>query len=276
MNKFNNTSLIVIAIFLVLIISLGITNYFSINLPYLTFVERGLHNILNPIIAGFNNLITSVDNYIKRFNNSGEIIAENKKLKKQLAKERLDNLLMEKYKNQNKRLRKLLNFKELTSYKTQGAEVIGFGPSEWEEKLLINKGKNDGIEEGMTVVTYNGSFAGEIDYVANNSAQIELVNDSDFVVAGIVQRDNSRAIGLVKGTQKDTNYNIMDSLSWEADIRKNDLILTSGLSNSFPKGLPIGKVIEVSTDNYGVSQQARIDLFLDLNTIEEVLVITDF
>lgn len=276
MNRFNNTPIIIIGIFLLLIISLGITNYFSINIPYLSFVEKGIYNLLSPIINGVDNVLTSIDNYIKRFKNSGELIAENKKLKKQLAEQRLDNLLMKKYEIQNERLRKLLDFKELTSYKTQGAEVIGFGPSEWKEKILINKGKKDGLEEGMTVVTYNGSFVGKIDYIANNSAQVELVHDSDFVVAGIVQRENSRAVGLIKGTQEDNEFNIMDNLAWDADIRENDLILTSGLSNSFPKGLPIGKVIEVNSDNYGVSQKAKIDLFLDINTVEEVLIITDF
>ncbi|MGM0437169.1 MAG: rod shape-determining protein MreC [Bacillota bacterium] len=276
MNRFNNTPVIIIGIFLLLIISLGITNYFSINIPYLSFVEKGIYNLLSPIINVVDNVFTSIDNYIKRFKDSGELIAENKKLKKQLAEQRLDNLLMKKYEIQNERLRKLLDFKELTSYKTQGAEVIGFGPSEWKEKILINKGIKDGLEEGMTVVTYNGSFVGKIDYIANNSAQVELVNDSDFVVAGIVQRENSRAVGLIKGIQEDNEFNVMDNLAWDADIRENDLILTSGLSNSFPKGLPIGKVVEVNPDNYGVSQKAKIDLFLDINTVEEVLIITDF
>ena len=276
MNRFNNTPLIIIGIFLLLIISLGITNYFSINIPYLSFVQRGMHNLLTPIVGGVNSVVAGIDNYIKRFKDSGEIIAENKKLKKQLAEERLDNILMKKYEIQNERLRKLLDFKELTSFETQGAEVIGLGPSEWEEKILINKGEQNGLEEGMTVVTYNGSFVGQIDYITNNSAQVELVSNSDFVVAGIVQREKSRAVGLVKGTQENSEFNIMDNLSWDSDVRENDLILTSGLSNTYPKGLPIGKVMEVNPDNYGVSQQARIDLFLDLNTIEEVLVITDF
>ena len=276
MNRFNNTPIIIIGIFLLLIISLGITNYFSINIPYLSFVQRGMHNLLTPIVGGVNSVVAGIDNYIKRFKDSGEIIAENKKLKKQLAEERLDNILMKKYEIQNERLRKLLDFKELTSFETQGAEVIGLGPSEWEEKILINKGEQNGLEEGMTVVTYNGSFVGQIDYITNNSAQVELVSNSDFVVAGIVQREKSRAVGLVKGTQENSEFNIMDNLSWDSDVRENDLILTSGLSNTYPKGLPIGKVMEVNPDNYGVSQQARIDLFLDLNTIEEVLVITDF
>ncbi len=276
MNRFNNTPLILIAIFLLLIISLGISNYFSINIPYLSFVQSGIYNLISPAVSGVNRVITSIDNYIKRFKNAGEILAENEKLKKQLAEERLNNILMKKYEIQNERLRKLLDFKELTSYETQGAKVIGYGPSKWKEKILINKGSKDGLKDGMTVVTYNGSFVGQINYITSDSAQVEMVNNSGFVVAGIVQREDSRAVGLVKGNQENSKYNIMDNLSWDSDIRENDLILTSGLSNTYPKGLPIGKVTEVNPDNYGVSQKAKIDLFIDLNTIEEVLVITDF
>jgi len=276
MNRFNNTPLILIAIFLLLIISLGISNYFSINIPYLSFVQSGIYNLISPAVSGVNRVITNIDNYIKRFKNAGEILAENEKLKKQLAEERLNNILMKKYEIQNERLRKLLDFKELTSYETQGAKVIGYGPSKWKEKILINKGSKDGLKDGMTVVTYNGSFVGQINYITSDSAQVEMVNNSGFVVAGIVQREDSRAVGLVKGNQENSKYNIMDNLSWDSDIRENDLILTSGLSNTYPKGLPIGKVTEVNPDNYGVSQKAKIDLFIDLNTIEEVLVITDF
>ncbi|HKL76410.1 MAG TPA: rod shape-determining protein MreC [Halanaerobiales bacterium] len=276
MNRFNNTPLILIAIFLLLIISLGISNYFSINIPYLSFVQSGIYNLISPAVSGVNRVITSIDNYIKRFKNAGEILSENEKLKKQLAEERLNNILMKKYEIQNERLRKLLDFKELTSYETQGAKVIGYGPSKWKEKILINKGSKDGLKDGMTVVTYNGSFVGQINYITSDSAQVEMVNNSGFVVAGIVQREDSRAVGLVKGNQENSKYNIMDNLSWDSDIRENDLILTSGLSNTYPKGLPIGKVTEVNPDNYGVSQKAKIDLFIDLNTIEEVLVITDF
>ena len=276
MNRFNNTPLILIAIFLLLIIRLGISNYFSINIPYLSFVQSGIYNLISPAVSGVNRVITSIDNYIKRFKNAGEILAENEKLKKQLAEERLNNILMKKYEIQNERLRKLLDFKELTSYETQGAKVIGYGPSKWKEKILINKGSKDGLKDGMTVVTYNGSFVGQINYITSDSAQVEMVNNSGFVVAGIVQREDSRAVGLVKGNQENSKYNIMDNLSWDSDIRENDLILTSGLSNTYPKGLPIGKVTEVNPDNYGVSQKAKIDLFIDLNTIEEVLVITDF
>lgn len=276
MNKFNNQAFVILGIFIILIAALGVVNYFEINLPLISMIERLVYNFLSSIIEGINNVIASINNFFLRFNKTGEIIDENEKLKRQLADEKVENLLIVNYKYENERLRKLLNFKEQREFETTGAEVIGFGPSKWENKIMINKGKEDGLKEGMTVVTYEGAFLGQIDYISNDSAQVKLLNDSDFVVAGIVERSESRAIGLVKGELNDDDYNVMDNLSWEADIKKDDVILSSGLSNNFPEGLRIGKVIEVESDNYGVSQKAKIELFMDSYTIEEVLVITNY
>ena len=68
----------------------------------------------------------------------------------------------------------------------------------------------------------------------------------------------------------------MDNIAWDADIQQNDVILTSGLSNNFPSGLKIGEVISVENDNYGLSQKAEINLYINNITLEEVLVITNF
>ena len=276
MNKFNNRAFVILGIFILLIAALGVVNYFDINLPLISMVERVVYNFLSSIIEGINNLIVSVKNFFYRFNKAGEIIAENEKLRRQLADQKVENLLIVNYKYENERLRKLLDFKKQSELETTGAEVIGYGPSKWKNKILINKGKEDGLKKGMTVVTYEGAFLGQVDYISNNSAQVKLLNDSEFVVAGIVKRNDSRAIGLVKGELNEDDYNIMDNLSWEADIKKDDVILTSGLSNNFPEGLRIGKVVEVESANYGVSQKAKIELFMDAYTIEEVLVITDY
>ena len=276
MNNFNRPGLIIMGIFLILILAVGAINYLGINIPYLSFLENGIFNMLNPAVELSHNVFQSINNYFSRIFKTAKIINENEELKEELAETKMQNLELKKYKRQNSRLRDLLAFQELVEYDFLGAEVIGFGPSNWENKILINRGKNDGLKIDMPVITYNGTLIGQIDYVGNSSAQVKLINDSGFVVAGIVQREESRAVGLVKGTMKKDGINKMDNISWEADIKEDDLILTSGLSNIFPKGLPIGKVKKVESDNYGVSQKADIDLFLDINTIEEVLVITNF
>lgn len=276
MNIFKNKAFVILGIFILLISALGVVNYFNINLPLISMVEKFIFNSLSSIIEAANNIIASFKSYFLRLNKTGKIISENKRLKRELADQKLENLLIVNYKYENERLRKLLNFKEQKEFEITGAKVIGFGPSEWKKKLLINKGKEDGLKKGMTVVTYEGAFVGQIDYISNNSAQVKLLSDTDFVVAGIVERNESRAIGLVKGELDEDNYNIMDNLSWEADIKEDDVILTSGLSNNFPEGIRIGKVVEVESDNSGVSQKAKIEPFMDPYTIEEVLVITNY
>jgi phosphoribosylformylglycinamidine cyclo-ligase len=61
-----------------------------------------------------------------------------------------------------------------------------------------------------------------------------------------------------------------------SNIKEDDIVITSGFSNNYPKGLPIGKVVSVSPDNYGLSQKAELELFSSIKTTEEVLIITNF
>ena len=110
MNYFNNNALIILGIFLLVILTLGALNYFGINLPYISFIEKSLFNILNPIIEGVHNINSEINNYITRFNKTDEVIEENQKLKRELANERLENLFLEKHKRQNERLKRLLDF----------------------------------------------------------------------------------------------------------------------------------------------------------------------
>ncbi len=276
MNNFNSSGIVISIIIILLISGIAVINYFEIDVPYLVWVEKGIYNVITPSVGYFTNLYDSVYSYWQGFMNVDNILAENERLEKRTASLKRENLLLQKFKRENQRLRKLLAFKKYVDYKTKGARVIGYNPSNWGSKIIINLGKNDGIEKKMPVISYNGLLVGRVNFVGANSARVSLVNDPEFVVGGIVQREDSRVIGLVKGQPKERKINIMDKISWDADVKKGDFILTSGLSNNFPKGLPIGKVTEVKADNYGLSQQAKIKLFFSLQTIEEVLVITDY
>jgi rod shape-determining protein MreC len=101
------------------------------------------------------------------------------------------------------------------------------------------------------------------------------VTDKKVVVGGLVSRSSSRDLGVIRG-REESNKLVMNDLSWDADIKEKDIIVTSGLSGNLPKGLPLGEVISVRPDNYGLTQEAILKPFLDLNKLEEVLTITDF
>lgn len=281
MNRLSKTAFIVILVVIIIISGLGIMNFSNLNLPFLNWIEKGVYNIITPIIEYTTGFYNTVKDYWNGVMNISQLSAENKRLKEKLSQYEINKQLNEKYKNQNIRLRELLSFKKDLSFTSVGARVIGYTSTHWDDRIIINRGSKDGIKKEMPVISYKGALVGRIEYVGAYSSQVLLSNNPDFVVGGIVKRPTSRAIGLVKGQVNQSGINTMTNISWntsseEGDIKVGDTIVTSGLSNIYPKGIPIGEVITVENDNYGLSQKAEVKLFMKLKTIEEVLVITEF
>ncbi|MCM8801622.1 MAG: rod shape-determining protein MreC [Candidatus Omnitrophica bacterium] len=169
---------------------------------------------------------------------------------------------------ENKRLNMLLSLKQNISYKVTAARVIGRSPDNWSSVILIDKGIHQGIKVGYPVVSYLG-LVGRITEVTNFISKVVLINDPHLGVSAIVQR--SRQEGLVSGTLGGSL--IMRYLPKGADIKISDVIVTSGLSEFYPKGLLIGTVVEIGEEFSGLSKYAVIKPAVDLNKLEEVLVI---
>jgi rod shape-determining protein MreC len=96
-----------------------------------------------------------------------------------------------------------------------------------------------------------------------------LINDPNFGVSAIVQR--SRQEGLISGTLGGSL--IMKYLPKDADIQISDVIITSGLTPIYPKGLLIGKVLTLGEELSGLTRYAIIKPAVNLSNIEEVLII---
>lgn len=272
----NRNSLIAAVLIIILIALLAFVYINDINLPFLSWLSDILYNLLTPLLNLIHNLVDSVRGFFTTLFSIDDINQEIEELRQRNSVLERQILFLGNINRENKRLRELLDFKEKVDYKMLGAEVIANSPSPWEKVITVNKGSRDGIEKRMPVITYNGYLVGRIESTGTNSSQLRLITDQDFVVGGIVARTDSREIGLVKGSGREEENNIMDNIAWDADIQQNDIILSSGLSNNFPSGLKIGRVLSVENDNYGLSQKAEIDLFINNLTLEEVLIITNF
>jgi rod shape-determining protein MreC len=195
---------------------------------------------------------------------------ENQRLKKETGLLRLKLNDLAEIRLENERLKSLLSFKEKSSYRVIPAKVIGRSPDDWASVIIINKGSHQGLRAGMAVIGYSG-LLGQITEVNRSTGKITLINDSQLCVSGMVQR--SRQDGLVCGTLGDNL--LMRYLSEESDIKKGDLIVTSGLTRSYPKGLSIGTVIDINTEFSGLSRYALIKPEVELSGIEEVLVVVE-
>lgn len=169
---------------------------------------------------------------------------------------------------ENARLKEILDFRQRSVYRLVAARVIGHSPDSWSSLVIIDKGRYHGIEKGMAVVNYLG-LLGKVVEAAQYSSKVMLINDANLAISGMVQR--SRQEGLVGGTLG--TYLIMKYLPEEPDIQIRDLIVTSGLNRSYPKGLLIGTVVDIGVEFSGLSRYAIIKPAANLSNIEEVLVI---
>lgn len=169
---------------------------------------------------------------------------------------------------ENARLKNLLAFKQKTAFKVIAAKVIARSPDNWSSAVIIDKGAYSGIRTKLAVVTYSG-LVGRVIETSNYTSKIMLINDASFAVSGLVQR--SRQEGLVSGTLGGTL--IMRYLSLDSDIKVGDIIITSGLTENYPKGLLIGSVIAIGEEFSGLSRYAIIRPTVNLSNLEEVLII---
>ncbi|MCX5708908.1 MAG: rod shape-determining protein MreC [Candidatus Omnitrophica bacterium] len=169
---------------------------------------------------------------------------------------------------ENTRLRSLLSFKETIPYKVIAARVIGRDPSNWSSAIIIDKGSSNGIKNGFVSVTFYG-LVGRVIETSATASKIMLLNDSNLNVSAIVQR--SRQEGLVCGSLGGSL--IMKYLPKDSDIRKSDIILTSGLTNIYPKGLAVGMVVDIGQEFSSLTNYAIIRPAVDFSALEEVLVI---
>jgi rod shape-determining protein MreC len=168
----------------------------------------------------------------------------------------------------NKRLQEMLQFKKTINWPVLAAQVIGRDPSGWFESVIIDKGKNSGLKVNMPVVDAKG-VVGRLVSVSPNYAKVLLIIDQNSAVDCLVQR--SREKGIVKGLSPKLCK--LDYVVKTSDILAGDVIVTSGMGRVFPKGLPVGEVLEVANIPWKLFKDIQIRPTVDFAKLEEVLVV---
>jgi rod shape-determining protein MreC len=154
----------------------------------------------------------------------------------------------------------------------QTANVIGYDTSPAVRSILIDKGSDDGLRVGMPVESSRG-LIGRIFRTTQNSAQVVLITDNASAIP--VRLGTSRATGSLKGRGA-TGDLIVDWIDLKFQVELGEVVLTSGLGGDFPQDIVIGRVVQVDRNEAELFQQAIVQPAADFDTLEIVLVITDF
>ncbi|MBU5225512.1 rod shape-determining protein MreC [Clostridium senegalense] len=249
---------------------------YTVQRKHVSFVENGVGTTLNSVQGVVYNIGNKVKSSFSFIFHIKDLKSENEKLKE-------DNKNLDKLKNENTmlteenaRLRENLKFKDTKSdYEYIGADIVGLSGQNFLDGFTINRGSKDGIEKGMIAVTSVG-LVGQVTSVGNNRATIQTLCNENIAVAGCVL-STKESDGIVKGYKGNEDKFLAEitGLSIDSGIKVGDTIVTSGLGAIYPKGIEIGKVLDVKEDKAAVMKSAVIKPSVDFNTLEQVLIVVD-
>ena len=233
--------------------------------------ESFLSRIITPIQGAVSQIGHAISDYLYRVKLRSNIEYEYNQLKAQNDELTLRSILYEELEEENTQLRALLGeYEDRSSMNPVLARVIASETGNYFSTFTINKGKNDGVDTQMAVITSEG-LVGYTYEVFDKTAKVITIIDDQASLAALIE--SSRDQGAVKGTLGSTGEPLcrMYYLSADSVPRPGDRVITSGVS--FPKGLLIGYVRESTRAIEDSKHYIVVEPAADFEHIENVLVL---
>jgi rod shape-determining protein MreC len=196
------------------------------------------------------------------------VVDDNLKLQTELQQAMVMNHRLKEAALSNERLRKLFKLQQEMEQPLVAAQVVGKDPSPWFQSVLLDKGRDDGVEEGQPVINPEG-IVGIVVEATSHYAKVMLITDPNSAVDAIIQ--NSRARGIIKGGARGAC--VLNFVLRKYEVAEGDTVVSSGMDGVFPKGLPIGKVNTIVKREAGIFQDVSVIPYVDFERLEEVLVV---
>src|SRR5690606_2066244 len=144
-------------------------------------------------------------------------------------------------------------------------------PDQWEEKMIINKGTDDGVSENMAVMTAQG-LIGKVTLTTPNTATVELIStqNPNYRVSAMVIGGQKNVFGLIEGYDVERRELLLKRIDADIKLEKGQQVTSSGLGGIFPKGIVIGEITEITIDEFGLTQLVYVKPAADFTLLNHV------
>lgn len=253
----------------VLTILIWLTIAWILSRP-LQAVGQNIYGLLGSLT---NNIYQSIAN---TKSTAGELLKSKSIIKKQLQTISLLKIKVNYLENQIKdsdKLKNLLDVKKKLSYKIINASVFGRSPDNWHKQIIINRGTDQQIMLGNSVLSAEG-IIGQVVDVNKNTSIVQLISDPAYKLGCKIKRSN--ILGILVG--KTNSIGLVKFIPVGSDIKVGDIVVTSGISSgdllpTYPKNHPIGRVSKISKKKSKASDlYIEVKLSEGLNSLSDVLV----
>ena len=230
---------------------------------------------LTPDQAFFSSIGQRVEDGLSFFQDIEVVREENDTLKAKVYELERENRELLSFKVKNEQLRQALDLKvQFEDYEIKGANIIAIDPGNWFNVFKIDIGSKDGIKADYPVITSSKGLVGKVMSADLTSSKVLSIIDEDSAVACWISKTGG-GHAIVRGDilLKEQGRCKMDYIPLDVDVEVGDVIETSGIGGIFPKGILVGKVVEVRKTNSEMNRYAIIEPAADFKRLEEVYVL---
>jgi rod shape-determining protein MreC len=208
---------------------------------HLVRVRQALSVVLYPVRVAVDLPFSTWAKLSDTFADRDALIAENQQFRRERleTESRLQRLAA--LERENARLRELLDSTERVARRSIVAEILAVDPR-YRQRLDLNRGLVDGVYVGQALIDADG-VVGQVVRVGPLTSEAMLITDAESAVPVSVNRNGLRTIAYGTG---DSSRLRLPHLTNNAKIEVGDLLVSSGLGGVYPRGYPVGRILEVT------------------------------
>jgi rod shape-determining protein MreC len=240
---------------------------------YLSPVENAALTVLSPVQEALTNAARPVDELLDNIGEADDLREENERLRTENEQLTAEVARLQEGETRLEELRRLLQVKETRPEDTfVAANIFAREPSNLKEMVAIDRGEQDGVQEGMAVLTEGGTLVGSITKVLDDYSWVTFITDPSSAVSAMVQE--TRAQGVVTGSY--SRRLTLEFLRQAEQVDEGDTVITSGVGGGFPPGLVIGEVASLESVRQELFKDVTVEPLARFDQLETILVLTSF
>lgn len=236
-----------------------------------SFFENVANKLVMPIQNGLTYLKNRVSGNSTFFTDISNLKSENQDLKEKNSQLEQSLRELENIKTENETLKEYLGLTEkYGEYKTVPGYVIDKEISNYSKTIIINIGKNDGIEVNMTVIADEG-LVGHVVSVTDNTAKVQTIVDTSTSISCLMSTNKDSII--CKGTLSSNSELKAMYIPTDANLVQGDSVDTSGLGGIYQKGIHVGSIKKIVSTKNITDRYALVETAVDFDKLNTVLVV---
>lgn len=272
--KINKKYIILIAVFVVAFV-LGITNAIIMNKENLSPFEKSIKDATLAVSKIIYKPVEFFKNKIEEYQDKQDLYEKYQELEKKVKETDLIQSEKEELEREVENLKKTLELNHTLSESSYlNATVVNRNLGYWYNTITIDKGSYNGVEKDMPVIVSEG-LIGKVTKVTNFNSTVKLITSDDVnnKTSVKIKVGEKFVYGLLSGYDRQKKTFIVEGISDNTEIPEGSLVTTTGMGDSFPSGIVVGKVKQVTTDNFDLAKTVEVTSSVDYDDLSFVTIL---